>query len=111
MARILRLTRHSASDAQLDELRRIYGEDLEIETVSGGEGELEKALQTFKGLSNIHKAENPGSLSVSLDDRERIPNLVAHLVGEGVPIFNLMRQEPTLEDVYFALNTETESEA
>ena len=80
------------------------GVHLEIETAQGGEEKLRNALQKFEGLSNIQSTQEPGVLSVSLDDRERIPNLVAHLVGEGVLIFNLTRQEPTLEDVYFALN-------
>lgn len=34
MAKILRLTRHSASDIQIAELKRIYGADIEIVEIS-----------------------------------------------------------------------------
>lgn len=82
------------------------GVHLEIETAQGGEAKLENALTKFKGLSGLQITHAPGILTLSLDDRERIPTLVAHLVREGAPIFQLTRQEPTLEDVYFALNSD-----
>ena len=104
---LLQNGRMIALGSPADLAREIWpGVHLEIETAQGGEEKLRNALQKFEGLSNIQSTQEPGVLSVSLEDRERIPNLVAHLVGHGVPIFHLMRQEPTLEDVYFALNAD-----
>ena len=104
---LLQNGRMIALGSPADLAREIWpGVHLEIETAQGGEEKLRNALQKFEGLSNIQSTQEPGVLSVSLEDRERIPNLVAHLVGQRVPIFHLMRQEPTLEDVYFALNAD-----
>jgi ABC-2 type transport system ATP-binding protein len=40
--------------------------------------------------------------------REAIPGLVAALVAAGVRIYQVAPQEPSLEDVYFALHGEEE---
>jgi ABC-2 type transport system ATP-binding protein len=40
-------------------------------------------------------------------DREVVPGLVASLVSAGVRIYSVTPQEPSLEDIYFALHGET----
>jgi ABC-2 type transport system ATP-binding protein len=50
-----------------------------------------------------------GMLAVSGVDREVIPDLVAALAAAGVRIYQVAPQEPSLEDVYFALHGEEES--
>jgi ABC-2 type transport system ATP-binding protein len=40
-------------------------------------------------------------------DRETIPDLVASLVAAGVRVYRVTPQEPSLEDIYFALHDET----
>ncbi len=50
-----------------------------------------------------------GTLAVSGVDREAIPDLVAALATAGVRIYQVAPQEPSLEDVYFALHGEEES--
>lgn len=82
------------------------GVRLEVETCPEAVGPAITALGAFPGISDIEKKGDPGMISISLNNRERIPELVIHLVGAEVPIFRLTPQEPTLEDVYFALNTE-----
>jgi ABC-2 type transport system ATP-binding protein len=47
-----------------------------------------------------------GKITVVGADREAIPDLVAALVGAGVRIYGITPQEPSLEDVYFALQGE-----
>ena len=42
-------------------------------------------------------------------DREKVPDLVAALVAAGVRIYRVAPQEPSLEDVYFALHGEAET--
>jgi ABC-2 type transport system ATP-binding protein len=50
-----------------------------------------------------------GSLAVLGADREAIPDLVAALVAASVRIYRVTPQEPSLEDVYFALQGEEEA--
>jgi ABC-2 type transport system ATP-binding protein len=45
-----------------------------------------------------------GSISVIGADREAVPVLVAALVAEDVPVYKVAPQEPSLEEVYFALH-------
>lgn len=45
-----------------------------------------------------------GLLSLWLPDMEAIPTLVESLVAAGIRIYRITPQEPTLEDVYFALH-------
>ena len=45
-------------------------------------------------------------LSLRVPVREMIPPLLTALVEAGAQIFSVVPQEPTLEDVYFALHTE-----
>jgi hypothetical protein len=46
-------------------------------------------------------------LSVSGILHEQIPDVVAAMVSEGVRVYRVDHDEPTLEDVYFALHTAT----
>ena len=82
------------------------GVHLKIETRSDSVESTVDALETFSGVSDLEKSNESGVIDLSLTDRDRIPDLVTHLVRSDVPIFSLMRQEPTLEDVYFALNAD-----
>jgi ABC-2 type transport system ATP-binding protein len=43
---------------------------------------------------------------VSLDDLDRVPDLVARLVAEGVRLTRVEPHQPTLEDLYFAVRAE-----
>lgn len=47
-----------------------------------------------------------GKLAVTGAPRESIPSLIASLVAEGVRIYQVTPEEPSLEDVYFALHGE-----
>jgi len=83
------------------------GVHLEIETQPAHREKAETRLRGFSGVDRVAAGDAPGVVSVSLNDRERVPELVAQLVRADVPIFRVTPQEPTLEDVYFALNTES----
>jgi ABC-type multidrug transport system ATPase subunit len=48
---------------------------------------------------------NASGLAVAGILREQIPQVVAKLVEEGVRLYRVDHDEPTLEDVYFALHT------
>ncbi len=47
------------------------------------------------------------SLAVSGIRRDQIPDVISTLVADGVRIYRVEHDEPTLEDVYFALHTAT----
>jgi ABC-2 type transport system ATP-binding protein len=56
------------------------------------------------GLCQAEQApEEPGTLLLTGVERESIPGLVAALVEAGVPVYRVASQEPSLEDIYFAL--------
>jgi ABC-2 type transport system ATP-binding protein len=51
-----------------------------------------------------------GTLTVTVTGREAIPDLLAMLVQQGIRVYRLATDEPSLEDVYFALHGEQEVE-
>ncbi len=48
----------------------------------------------------------PGHVTIQGVSREGTPDLVRSIADQGIPIFAVVPQEPTLEDVYFALQGE-----
>ena len=80
---------------------------LEIEVALEGVSTTLDVLQHTGGTTN--PTEEGGVISVVGAEREVIPDLVASLVGAGVRIYRVTPQEPSLEDVYFALTGEAEA--
>jgi ABC-2 type transport system ATP-binding protein len=79
---------------------------LEIEVAPDGVTTAVDALKNVLGTAD--PAREDGTLSIVGADREAIPVLVAALVAAGVRIYRVTPQEPSLEDVYFALHGEEE---
>uniref|UniRef100_A0A7C1X581 ABC transporter ATP-binding protein n=1 Tax=Thermomicrobium roseum TaxID=500 RepID=A0A7C1X581_THERO len=50
----------------------------------------------------------PGRIIVERMTRRQVPDVVAALVGAGVPVYGVMLRTPSLEDVYLALHQRTE---
>jgi ABC-2 type transport system ATP-binding protein len=78
---------------------------LEIEVAPGQTGQ---ATETLRPMD-----DNIGSVTTEHDritlmgiDREIIPDVLAALTGAGVRVYRVAPQEPSLEDVYFALHRE-----
>ena len=63
-------------------------------------------LRTQFGMTD--PAQKNGTITVIGAGRETVPDVVAALVGAGVRIYGLTPQQPSLEDVYFALLHEEE---
>jgi ABC-2 type transport system ATP-binding protein len=61
---------------------------------------------TLVGPTLAGLAQENGTLNVAGVGREAVPDLVAALAAAGVPIYRITPQEPSLEDVYFALHGE-----
>jgi len=85
------------------------GVRLEIETSLAGVESALGALRTFPAAYDIAHADDRSLLTLALADREQIPSLVEWLVAAGAPLYRLTPQEPTLEDVYFALHETKEA--
>lgn len=62
------------------------------------------ALRTLATMPELTvETEGNGRLTVTGAEREHIPDLLAALVAAGIGIYSAAPQEPSLEDVYFAL--------
>lgn len=88
------------------ELARRLGRSQRLE-VDVASHDVPAALEVLRAQLGASDPEHVnGKIMVVGADRERIPELVAALVGAGVRIYGITPQEPSLEDVYFALQGE-----
>jgi ABC-2 type transport system ATP-binding protein len=65
-------------------------------------------LQAISGHNGINLNRTDGHLTLTATGREVIPELVAGLVQAGIRVYRVDPQEPSLEDVYFALHDKAE---
>ena len=88
------------------ELARKLGRSQRLEIVVAPE-HVPAALEVLEAsLGTTDPALENGTITVMGAEREAIPDLVASLVGAAVRIYGITPQEPSLEDVYFALHGE-----
>ena len=90
------------------ELTRALGRSLclEIELAPDGAARAVEVLQFEFGSTDLSQEE--GVIRLLGISREAIPDLVAAMVAAGIGIYRVAPQEPSLEDVYFALHGELE---
>ncbi len=89
--------------------RLVHTMSVELELAPGSAPQAVQALQALPGAPiQASAGQRNGTLVVSGAEREAIPDLVAALVTAGVRIYQVTPQEPTLEDVYFALHSDAE---
>lgn len=73
-------------------------------------GATARALSALAAASGVARSgQRNGSMVISGVQREEIPALVNALVNAGVAIYQVTAQEPSLEDVYFALHGDKEA--
>jgi ABC-2 type transport system ATP-binding protein len=88
------------------ELARQLGRSLRLE-IEIAPADAPAALDVLRAIPDIGEpAHENGGLALTGIDREAIPGLVVALVAAGVRIYRMAPQEPSLEDVYFALHGE-----
>ena len=81
--------------------RLIHHQQVAIEV---GRADLPRAAEVLRAIPGLGELTTEGDVvNVSRVPRERIPDLIAALASVGVRIYGVTTQEPTLEDVYFAL--------
>jgi ABC-2 type transport system ATP-binding protein len=78
--------------------------EIEVEPV-----EIQKAIAVLKAKININGLKAEGSLlNIHGANRSDIPEIIAVLISEGLHIYRVVPEEPSLEDVYFALHSREE---
>lgn len=94
--RLLAIGTPSELARRLEQTRRL---EIEVDDIN-----RDVALEVIARESGLQRQAGPnGTVAVSGVERERIPDLLANLVGAGVRIYRVSPQEPSLADVYFAL--------
>lgn len=81
---------------------------LEIEVLPEQMAQAQETLRALPALARGSITTENGGLAVGGISREAIPELLAGLVQSGVRIYKAAAQEPSLEDVYFALHDQAE---
>jgi ABC-2 type transport system ATP-binding protein len=77
------------------------GVDAELDLGGSIEPDVADALRATSGVSMV--AASAHGAVVRVLARDVVPHLVRVLVDRGVPVFGAQAKEPTLEDVYFAV--------
>ncbi len=93
------------------ELARQYVRKMDVQIETDPE-QMDMALATLSKASSLIRGlpqRTNGSLTLTVTGREAIPDLLALLVNQGIRVYRLAANEPSLEDVYFALHGEKEN--
>ena len=94
------------------ELAHQYVKRLDVKIETAPE-QMESALEVLSNASSLTRGlphRTNGSLTLTVTGREAIPELMRLLVHQGIRVYRLAADEPSLEDVYFALHGEKESD-
>ncbi len=83
---------------------------IELEVAPEAAARARALLEELPDLHEVAGDGETGVLTAAVDDRESLPVLLRNLVQAGVGVYRLTPQEPTLEDVYFALHADGEVE-
>ena len=85
----------------------VHSQRVKVEVAPEDREAAIRTMQSKDGVSEV--LQENGALLVQGAHREAIPELIAALVSEGVRIYQVTPEEPTLEDVYFALHSREEA--
>lgn len=76
---------------------------LEIEVAPQYTAQALALLGASSGIVDSPTPQN-GMITLAITSRDVIPGLIAVLVEGGVPVYRITPQDPSLEDIYFALH-------
>jgi ABC-2 type transport system ATP-binding protein len=82
--------------------------DVHIDVDPSGADVATAALTQHVGLTDVTR--EAGRITAPRLERDRIPDAVRAIVAAGVGVYRVEPREPTLEDVYFALQSAATSE-
>lgn len=84
--------------------------DVEIEVAAAQVNAALDAISSAAALTRGRPRQENGSLTLTVTGREAIPNLVNLLTQKGIRVYRIAPQQPSLEDVYFALHGDKETD-
>ena len=93
------------------ELAHQYVKRLDVQIETAPE-QMDSALEILTNASSLTLGlprRTNGSFTLTVTGREAIPDLMKLLVNQGIRVYRLAANEPSLEDVYFALHGEKEN--
>lgn len=85
------------------------GLDVDVDLGGPAFPDLVTAVRGLAGVLDA-RASDPG-LRVEVEDREVVPTLASALARRGVDLYGITPRPPTLEDIYFALEAQSEGPA
>jgi len=92
------------------EIARSMWDGMEARLDLGGRA-ADGVLATITSVPGVRSAAPTGAGVVAmLDDRDTLPRVVAALVAHEVPVYAAVPREPTLEDVYLAVEDQVAHE-
>lgn len=92
------------------ELAQQYVKQLDVQIELAPE-QVKTALEILSTASSLTTGKphrTNGAITLTAAGREAIPELLALLINHDIRVYRLAADEPSLEDVYFALHGETE---
>jgi len=84
--------------------------DVEIEVAAAQVNAALDAISSAAALTRGRPRQENGSLTLTVTGREAIPDLVNLLTQKGIRVYRIAPQQPSLEDVYFALHGDKETD-
>jgi ABC-2 type transport system ATP-binding protein len=91
--------------AELGEKVMHTAQRVEVEVAHDAVG---RALDVLRRVPGVREASAEADVIVAQGaGRETVPRLLSALVAAGVRVYRVLPQEPSLEDVYFALHGDT----
>jgi ABC-2 type transport system ATP-binding protein len=101
----------SAVDTPANLSRKMKGNDRIYVEVSGDEAPATAAIEAIPGVLNVERVADAPSQETALyvdasTENEIRPQIVAALVGQGIDVLELRRQEMSLEEIFAKLTIE-----
>ena len=85
------------------------GTAAEVDTGRPLDEPTSRAVASMSGVLEVEVVDT--GVHLRIDDREVLPRVVAELVGRGLPVYGAAAHPPTLEDVYFAIESRIVAES
>ena len=85
------------------------GTAAEVDTGRPLDEPTSRAVASMPGVLEVEVVDT--GVHLRIDDREVLPRVVAELVGRGLPVYGAAAHPPTLEDVYFAIESRIVAES
>jgi oleandomycin transport system ATP-binding protein len=91
---------------------KVGGQTLDVRPTDPGDLDRVAAIiHAAVGTAPARGIEDPGLLSVAVDDAQALPTVVARLQADGIPVTELALRLASLDEVFLALTGHTADEA